>query len=58
LAGLVSVMLALALGVPIGLVSGYVGGILDGTIMRLIDAMLAIPFLILQSPSPLFSGPA
>src|SRR5262249_9419484 len=30
LAGLVSVMLALAVGVPIGLISGYAGGALDG----------------------------
>src|SRR3984957_20390370 len=46
LAGLVSVSLALAAGVPIGLVSGYFGGIIDGTLMRMVDAMLAIPFLI------------
>jgi len=58
LAGLVSVMLALALSVPIGLVSGYVGGILDGTIMRLIDAMLAIPFLILAIALAAFLGPS
>jgi len=29
-------MLALAVGVPVGLISGYVGGVLDGTVMRLI----------------------
>ena len=51
-------MLALALGVPIGLVSGYVGGILDGTIMRLIDAMLAIPFLVLAIALAAFLGPS
>ena len=58
LAGLVSVSLALAVGVPIGLVSGYVGGILDGTVMRLIDAMLAIPFLILAIALAAFLGPS
>jgi len=58
LAGLVSVMLALAIGVPIGLVSGYVGGILDGTLIRLIDAMLAIPFLILAIALAAFLGPS
>jgi len=57
LAGLVSVMLALAVGVPIGLVSGYAGGILDGTVMRIIDAMLAIPFLILAIALAAFLGP-
>jgi len=58
LAGLVSVMLALAVGVPIGLVSGYAGGVLDGTVMRLIDAMLAIPFLILAIALAAFLGPS
>jgi len=57
LAGLVSVSLALAIGVPLGLVSGYVGGVLDGTVMRLIDAMLAIPFLILAIALAAFLGP-
>ena len=58
LAGLVSVMLALAAGVPIGLVSGYAGGALDATVMRLIDAMLAIPFLILAIALAAFLGPS
>jgi len=57
LAGLVSVMLALAVGVPIGLVSGYVGGALDALVMRIIDAMLAIPFLILAIALAAFLGP-
>ena len=58
LAGLVSVMLALAAGVPIGLVSGYAGGALDATAMRLIDAMLAIPFLIRAIALAAFLGPS
>jgi peptide/nickel transport system permease protein len=58
LAGLVSVMLALAAGVPLGLVSGYAGGALDATVMRFIDAMLAIPFLILAIALAAFLGPS
>jgi len=58
LAGLVSVSLALAAGVPIGLISGYAGGIVDGILMRLIDAMLAIPFLILAIALAAFLGPS
>jgi len=57
LAGLVSVSLALTIGVPLGLVSGYVGGFLDGLLMRVIDAMLAIPFLILAIALAAFLGP-
>jgi len=58
LAGLVSVSLALAAGVPIGLVSGYWGGVIDGTLMRMVDAMLAIPFLILAIALAAFLGPS
>jgi peptide/nickel transport system permease protein len=58
MAGLVSVSLALAAGVPIGLVSGYMGGVVDGTLMRAIDAMLAIPFLILAIALAAFLGPS
>ena len=58
LAGIVSVTIALALGLPLGLVSGYRGGVVDGAIMRLIDAMLAIPFLILAIALAAFLGPS
>lgn len=58
LAGLVSVSLALAAGVPLGLLSGYLEGAVDATLMRLIDAMLAIPFLILAIALAAFLGPS
>jgi ABC-type dipeptide/oligopeptide/nickel transport system permease subunit len=41
--GLVSVALSLSLGVTLGLIAGYFGGIVDSTIMRLIDLILAFP---------------
>jgi peptide/nickel transport system permease protein len=56
-AGLVSVALALAVGVPFGLVSGYLGGAVDALLMRVVDAMLAIPFLILAIALAAFLGP-
>src|SRR6516162_953440 len=40
-----------------GLVSGYLSGAVDGLLMRMIDAMLAIPFLILAIPLAAFLGP-
>lgn len=47
-AGLFSVGIALALGVPIGLISGYRRGFLDEVIiMRITDAMLSFPALVL-----------
>ena len=57
LSGLVSVSIALAVGVPLGLLSGYFGGFADGVLMRMIDAMLAIPFLILAIALAAFLGP-
>jgi peptide/nickel transport system permease protein len=58
LAGVISVCISLACGVPIGLVSGYVGGFLDGLLMRITDALLACPFLILAMALAAFLGPS
>jgi peptide/nickel transport system permease protein len=44
--------------VPIGLVAGYVGGFTDGLISRVVDAMLACPFLILAIALAAFLGRA
>jgi peptide/nickel transport system permease protein len=57
-AGVVSVCIALSLGVPIGLTAGYVGGAVDGLISRITDAMLACPFLILAIALAAFLGPS
>src|SRR5437867_4169242 len=46
-AGVFSILLAITVGVPIGLVAGYYRSGLDQVIMRLTDAWLAFPFLIL-----------
>lgn len=39
--------LGTVLGVVIGVLSGYLGGVADDVIMRLVDAMMAIPSLLL-----------
>jgi ABC-type dipeptide/oligopeptide/nickel transport system permease subunit len=46
-AGVFSILLAIAMGVPLGLVAGYYRGALDQALMRVTDAWLAFPFLIL-----------
>jgi ABC-type dipeptide/oligopeptide/nickel transport system permease subunit len=46
-AGLVSVALAVVVGCCIGLAAGYWGGRVDGVLMRLIDAVLSFPALVL-----------
>ncbi|MBV9329183.1 MAG: ABC transporter permease [Chloroflexi bacterium] len=47
IAGLVSVALAVVAGCAIGLAAGYWGGRVDGVLMRLIDAVLSFPALVL-----------
>ncbi len=39
--------LAVLIGVTLGLVSGYVGGRLDNFLMRLVDVVLSMPFLLI-----------
>jgi len=58
LAGVVSVSISLALGVPIGLAAGYLGRWVDAVISRITDAMLACPFLILAIALAAFLGPS
>ena len=47
LVGVVSVLISGTIGVVYGLVSGFVGGIVDSVLMRIVDGLLAIPFIIL-----------
>ena len=42
-----AVSLAVVIGVTIGLISGYVGGLIDVVLMRITDAWLAFPFILL-----------
>ena len=58
LAGVVSISIALGLGVPIGLLAGYGGKWIDPVIGRITDAMLACPFLILAIALAAFLGPS
>lgn len=56
-AGIVSVGFAVALGLPLGLVAGYYRGRLGDVLMRLTDAMLAFPPLILALAVAAVLGP-
>jgi len=58
LASVVPVAIALTVSIPLGLLSGCAGGWLDALIMRLTDAMLAIPFLIVAIALAAFLGPS
>ena len=58
LAGCVSVAVATAIGVPLGLIAGYLGGWWDMIISRCTDALLSIPFLVLAIALAAFLGPS
>ena len=58
MAGVVSVLGAVAIGVPLGLLAGLAGGWVDAVLSRIADAMLSVPFLILAIALAAFLGPA
>ena len=45
--GILAVLLAMAVGVTLGLIAGYYGGLVDSIIMRIMDGLFAFPILIL-----------
>ena len=47
LIGATAVLLAGTIGVVLGLAAGYLGGLIETAIMRLVDTLLAIPFVLL-----------
>ncbi|MBI2303269.1 MAG: ABC transporter permease [Chloroflexi bacterium] len=56
--GLLTTGIALAGGLPLGLISGYMGGTkVDELIMRLVDAILAFPSLVLALAIAAMAGP-
>lgn len=58
MAGIISVSIAVLVGVPVGLVAGYYGGIADLIISRCTEALLSCPFLILAIALAAFLGPS
>jgi ABC-type dipeptide/oligopeptide/nickel transport system permease subunit len=56
--GIVAVGIALFFGLVIGVVSAYFGGIVDKIVMRLIDIMLAFPYILLTIVVVAVLGPS
>ena len=44
--GLIGVLAPFVIGITLGVVSGYIGGVVDTVIMRLVDVALAFPFIV------------
>jgi peptide/nickel transport system permease protein len=55
--GVVSVSIGLLFGVAVGLLAGYSGGILESLLMRAMDIMLAIPYVLLAIAIVAILGP-
>jgi len=53
-----TVMLSLAIGVPLGLIAGYRGGLLDEVMMRTFDALRVFPSIILALTVVAATGPS
>ena len=55
--GAIAIGLALAIGIPLGVVAGYSGGVLDEVIMRITDVFLSFPPLLLAMAISTLLGP-
>lgn len=55
--GVVAVVAGLSIGLVLGATAGYLGGVVDSTIMRMMDIMLAIPGLLLAIGIVAMLGP-
>ena len=55
--GVLSLIIALTFGIPIGLVAGHFGGFWDGLLMRVMDIMLSFPSILLAIAIVVVLGP-
>ncbi len=58
LSAVLIVALGLVVGLPVGLAAGYYGGMVDDVLMRLVDAGLAFPGLVLAMAMAWILGPS
>lgn len=56
--GIIAVAIALGLGVTVGVISGFYGGVVDTILMRLVDIMLAFPGFLLALAIIAMLGPS
>lgn len=56
-AGLIATAVALAVGLPLGILTGYVGGWVDTVFMRIVDALMSFPPIVLSIAIVAIAGP-
>lgn len=57
LVGVVAMLISTFIGVVVGTVSGYFGGIVDSILMRIVDVLLSIPWMILVTVISIYMKP-
>ena len=57
LVGVVAMLISTVIGVTVGTVSGYFGGLVDNILMRIVDVLLSIPWMILVTVISIFMRP-
>lgn len=55
--GLITTYVSLAIGLVIGALAGYYGGILDAIVMRAVDLVISFPFIVLILAITAITGP-
>ncbi len=57
LVGVVAMLISTFIGVLVGTVSGYFGGLIDSILMRIVDVLLSIPWMILVTVISIYMRP-
>ena len=57
LVGVISMLISTAIGVTVGTVAGYFGGWIDNLLMRLVDILSSIPWMVLVTVVSIFLRP-
>ena len=57
LVGVVAMLISTVIGVLVGTVSGYFGGLIDNILMRIVDVLLSIPWMILVTVISIYMRP-
>lgn len=56
--GVLVALCTMSIGVPLGAIAGYLGGLVDMVIMRIVDVLMAFPFLVLAIAMVAVVGPS
>lgn len=56
--GVLVALCTMSIGVPLGAIAGYLGGMVDMVIMRIVDVLMAFPFLVLAIAMVAVVGPS